>query len=413
MRGMRYVIIGNSTAAVGCVEGIRKVDREGEIVLIASEPHHTYARPLISYLLLGRTDEEHMKYRPDSFYEENGVQAHLGTTLERVDAETKTVYTDKGDAIAYDKLLLATGSRPFVPPMEGLDTVEKKFSFMTLDDAHALNETLTPESRVLIVGAGLIGLKCAEGILHRVGHIQVIDLAPRILPSILDEAGSALVQANLEKQGIEMKLATTVKSFSGSHAVLMDGSECDFDVLVLAVGVRANTDLATGIGAKTGRGIVVDEEGKTTVPDVFAAGDCTETRDITSDTVHVMAILPNAYLQGEAAGFAMAGSHRPFTNAIPMNAIGFFHQHMITAGSYEGEALVWQEGENYKKLVIRDGKLVGFILIGDVARAGIYTSLIRNQTPLSEVDFEKLKDHPQLLAFSGEVRGQKLGGVPR
>ena len=125
MRGMRYVIIGNSTAAVGCVEGIRKADREGEIVLIASEPHHTYARPLISYLLLGRTDEEHMKYRPDSFYEENGVQAHLGTTVERVDAETKTVYTNKGDAIAYDKLLLATGSRPFVPPMEGLETVEK------------------------------------------------------------------------------------------------------------------------------------------------------------------------------------------------------------------------------------------------------------------------------------------------
>ena len=126
-----------------------------------------------------------------------------------------------------------------------------------------------------------------------------------------------------------------------------------------------------------------------------------------------MAILPNAYLQGEAAGQAMAGHHAPFDNAIPMNAIGFFHLHMVTAGSYDGQELVWQEKASYKKLVIRDGKLVGFILIGDVARAGIYTSLIRQQTPLSELDFDKLKEHPQLLAFGPKTRAEKLGGVPR
>lgn len=413
MKVVRYVIIGNSTAAVGGVEGIRKVDPNGSITLIASEPHHTYSRPLISYLLLGRTDENRMKYRPDSFYRVNNVDTRLGVTVTKIDPKQKHVEISSGEQIPYDRLLIATGSRPFVPPMEGLSTVKNRFSFMTLDDARALDRVLTPQSRVLIVGAGLIGLKCAEGILHRVAKVQVVDLAPRILPSILDETGSAMVQEFLEKQGVSILTGTTVERFDGNHATLTSGDTCDFDVLVVAVGVRANTELAKEAGALVGRGIQVDSEGRTSLPDVFAAGDCTETSDLSSGTTHVMAILPNAYLQGEAAGQAMAGHHAPFDNAIPMNAIGFFHLHMVTAGSYDGQELVWQEKASYKKLVIRDGKLVGFILIGDVARAGIYTSLIRQQTPLSELDFDKLKEHPQLLAFGPKTRAEKLGGVPR
>ena len=120
----KYVIIGNSTAAIGCVEGIRSKDKDGEIVLIASENHHTYARPLISYLLQGKTDEERMKYRPDSFYEENHVTAKLGETVTKLDPEKKTVTLKSGEEIPYEKLLVATGSTPFVPPMEGLDTAK-------------------------------------------------------------------------------------------------------------------------------------------------------------------------------------------------------------------------------------------------------------------------------------------------
>ena len=198
----KYVIIGNSTAAIGCVEGIRSKDKDGEIVLIASENHHTYARPLISYLLQGKTDEERMKYRPNSFYEENHVTAKLGETVTKLDPEKKTVTLKSGEEIPYEKLLVATGSTPFVPPMEGLDTVPEKFTFMSLDDAHALESVLTKDSRVLIIGAGLIGLKCAEGIKERVKSITVVDLADRVLPSILDETGSAIVKDFLEKQGI-------------------------------------------------------------------------------------------------------------------------------------------------------------------------------------------------------------------
>ena len=138
-----------------------------------------------------------MKYRPDDFYERNGCTALLGQTVDRIDPKTKQVHLKDGTQVAYDRLLVATGSRPFIPPMQGLDTVPKQHTFMTLDDEKALMADLTAQSRVLIIGSGLIGLKCAEGIYDHCGSITVIDMADRILPSILDQTGSALVQAQM------------------------------------------------------------------------------------------------------------------------------------------------------------------------------------------------------------------------
>ena len=132
---MRYVIIGNSAAAIGGVEGIRRVDAASPIALISAEPHHTYSRPLISYLLWGKTDEERMLYRPRDYYEKMGVTPLLGCTATTIDPAKQIVRLADGRDVPYDKLLVATGSRPFVPPMAGLDQVEKKFSFLTLDDA--------------------------------------------------------------------------------------------------------------------------------------------------------------------------------------------------------------------------------------------------------------------------------------
>ncbi|MEE1493090.1 MAG: FAD-dependent oxidoreductase, partial [Massilioclostridium sp.] len=148
---MNYVIIGNSAGAIGCIEGIRQMDQEGSITLISDEPHHTYSRPLISYLLYGKTDEQRMKYRPDSFYEHNRVKTKLGRTVVKIGKESKQLLLDNDEIVPYDKLLVATGSRPFIPPMEGLDQVKKQFTFMTLDDAKALEAAISPKSRVLIV----------------------------------------------------------------------------------------------------------------------------------------------------------------------------------------------------------------------------------------------------------------------
>ena len=408
---MKYIIIGNSTAAIGAIEGIRQRDLQGEITVIANEPHHTYSRPLISYLLSGKVTEEKMKYRNTNFYTDNHCSL-LQDTVTKVDAQKKQVFLSNGSTLPFDRLLVATGSSAFIPPFAGLDTVKNKYTFMSLDDARNLNEALDINKRVLIIGAGLIGLKCAEGIRNRVAHVAVLDLAPQILSSILDDGGAKHVQNHLENHGIEFKLSSTVKHFDKNTAVLDDGDTVDFDILVLAVGVRPNTMLLDGI-AKIERGIVVNDRSETSVPDIYAAGDCTQTLDVSSGQNKVMAILPNAYMQGETAGINMAGGEKRFDKAIPMNAIGFFGLSIITAGNYFGDVYVADASENYKRLFYSDNRLNGSILIGNVEKAGIYTSLIRERTSLDVIDFALICEKPGLMAFSKEDRMSKLGSEPQ
>ncbi len=411
---MNYVIIGNGTAAVGTIEGIRVIDKESPITIISDENYHVYGRPLISYMLMGKTTEEKMLcYRPLDFYEKNNVKTILGQKASKIDSETKNVILETGESVPYDKLCICTGSSPFIPPMEGLEKVENRTSFMTLEDAKRLDKMLGTgnDKKVLIIGAGLIGLKCAEGIINRVRSLTVIDLAPRILPNVLTEAPASIIQKHLENKGVEFILGDSAAYFSPCSAALKSGKEIDFDILVVAVGVRPNTDAAASAGCEINRGIIIDSHSKTTVDDIYAAGDCTVSHDISANTDRILAILPNAYIQGETAGMNMAGGDRAFTKAIPMNASGFLGLHMITAGSYDGEEYLEQDEGNYKLLVTRDNHLVGFIMIGDVARAGIYTSLIREQVPLDSIDFELIREKPQLMAFSRAERAKKLGGA--
>ena len=412
----RYVIIGNGTAAVGCVEGIRSVDKDGQITVISAEKHHVYCRPLISYYLEGKTDLDRIKYRPDDFYEKNGCRVLYGKSVTAIDKNGKKVTVDDGEVIAYDALCAATGSSPFVPPIDGLDSVDKKFPFLTLDDALAIEKEVSQDSRVLIVGAGLIGLKCAEGLHGRVKSITVCDLAGRVLSSILDDECASLMQTHLEKNGISFLLGDSAEKFDGGTAYMKSGKQVEFDILVMAVGVRPNISLIKDAGGACGRAVTVDDHMRTSLPDIYAAGDCTESVDISSGSVKVMALMPNAYMQGRCAGVNMAGHDDAFDCAIPMNSIGFFGLHAATAGSYFGEAdggEVWEEkdGEHIKRLFVKDGKLTGFIIIGDVERAGIYTAMIRNRTPIGSVDYEKLKNSPNLSAFDAEYRRKVLGGV--
>ncbi|HHY81844.1 MAG TPA: NAD(P)/FAD-dependent oxidoreductase [Clostridiales bacterium] len=408
---MKYVIIGNSAAAVGAVEAIRKNDKEGRIVIVSNENYHVYSRPLISYLLLGKTNEEKMKYRNDDFYRENRCELKLNKTAQRLDIKQKQVIFEDGDAESYDKLLIATGSSPFIPPVQGLDKVKSMYTFTTLDDAKALDNALSENSKVLIVGAGLIGLKCAEGISKKKVEISCIDLSYKVLSSILDDEGSEIIKRHLQDNKIRLYLKRHIIEFKENIAMLDDGTEIPFDVLVMAVGVRPNISLVKDAGGRTNRGIIIDERCQTSIPDVYAAGDCCESMDISSGEAKVMALLPNAYMQGECAGMNMSGLDFVFDKAIPMNAIGLFGKHIITAGTYSGDVYFETDGKNYKKLFYSDNKLNGFILIGDVAKAGIYTALIREKTPLDTLNFELICKTPGLMAFSKRARGEMLGGI--
>ena len=411
---MKYVIIGNGPAAVSCIDGIRSIDTDGKITVISKEAHPAYFRPLISYYLEGKSKAENISCRPADFYEKNGCEIITGEAV-AIDTDQQTVSLKTGEAIPYDKLCICTGSSPFVPPMKGLESVVKKFAFLTIDDSYAIEKAIDETSRVLIIGAGLIGLKCAEGLRDRVQSVTVCDLAPRVLSSILDDECAAIVQKHLEDCGIAFSLGNTADCFGGNTAHMKDDSVIDFDVLVLALGVRPNIGFFKEAGGECGRAIIVDNSMKTSIDNIYAAGDCVEQYDVTFGDKRIMALLPNANLGGHTAGVNMAGGNKEFDNAVPMNSIGFWGLHMMTAGTYanDGNAkMIEEKGEkSIKRFFIRNNRLVGFIIIGNVKSAGIYTNLIRTQTDLSDLDIDALIKNPNLLPFGEIYRRKTLGGV--
>lgn len=408
---MHYVMIGNSIASTACIEAVRAIDAEGSITVIGEEDHPCYSRPLISYLLQGKTDENRMVYRSEAFYEENKVTVMRGVRAQSIDREEKTVCLENGISLWYDKLLLATGSSPFIPPIKGLEEVKNRFTFLTLDEAKRLESNLRKESRVLILGAGLVGLKCAEAIIDKVQSVSVVDLAPRVLMSVLDDAASEQVRTHLQKQGLRFFLGDSIAECTPNEALLQSGTVIGFDLLVIAVGVKPNIQIALEAGLDVNRGILIDEGGRTSDADVFAAGDCTEGPEMISGRKTVLALLPNAYLQGETAGTNMAGGTASFDKAVAMNALSLMGLHLITVGRYEGTSHLVPCKDGYKRLFVKDNHLVGCILVGEAGkRSGIYTAMIRNKVELDSLNFDLICEEPLLMAFAKSVRQQQLGG---
>ncbi len=410
----KYLIIGNSAAGIGGVQGIRSVDPLGQILLISDEPYHTYSRPLISYWLEGRVRPDQMLYRSSNFYDEYGVQTKLGNKVTELDVNNKEVTLDNGEVISFDKLLLATGSHPFVPPINGKDNALDAITFTKMDDARAAFEVVEKCEqegrlpRVVILGAGLIGIKAAEALYNQSESITILDLADRVMPSVFNENASNVMKEHILSKGINLMLETSIEEILDHQVLLTNGDVLDYDLLVLAVGTRPATELALEAGLEVERGILTDKKQQTSVKDIYAAGDCTMSEDISSETIKNMAILPNAFLQGETAGINMAGGDEICNQLFPVNSMGFLGLYLLTAGSYLGDPTIVETPECYKEFFISDNKLNGYIIIGTCDRGGIYTDLIRNKTDLSKLDLDSLLFEPGIGPFNKEARYQKL-----
>lgn len=417
---MRYVIIGNSAAGIGGVEGIRRLDRENPILLISDEPYHTYSRPLISYYLAGIRDEESMLYRPKDFYETHGVETMLHTKVIKVNTRHRQLVLADGRRVPYDKLLIATGGKPFVPPIEGADQAGV-YQFLKLDDAKALKAVARPGTRAVVIGGGLIGLKVAEGLMKRQVAVTVVDLAPHLLSSILDSDGAALVQNHLERHGLTFKLGLTARSIRSEGetkvVTLTSGEELRADFLVIAVGVVPNKDLVEGSAIQVNRGILTDRRLATSVPGVYAAGDVAENYDVLLAQNRVIPILPNAYEQGLVAGINMAGGDAVYPGGFAKNAIGFLGLTLVTAGVVKGDPPAYEEfssrpaEDQYLKVILNDGKLVGFARINAVDRAGILTGLMLNRVDVSELVPQLLTPDLSLLSLPPDLWRSRLEGA--
>ncbi|RII25492.1 MAG: NAD(P)/FAD-dependent oxidoreductase [Geobacter sp.] len=419
---MNYLIVGNSVAAVGAIRAIRELDQQGNITVVSREKHNVYGRPLISYLLGGLITEKRMSYLPDNFYEQNRINLLLDSEVVAVDSKGKSVKLAGGDTIPYDKLLLATGGDPFIPPIEGLTDKDRIFTFTTWDDAAKLKGISADINRAVVIGGGLIGLKAAEGLNLLNKSVTVIELADRVLSSAFDRPAGKIVARKMKANGIDVITEDTVVRIEGeggeiSGVTLKSGDFILCDTVIVAIGVRPAAAFLKGSGIEVNRGIVVDNSMATSVKDIYAAGDVAEAADFFSGQKNPMPIWPDAYIQGDVAGTAMAGGAKDYEGGLAMNSIEFFKVSTISMGvtnplnPAEYEIHTYQDIQNYqyRKIVLQDNRLVGAVLVGNVDRAGIFAGLIREKVDMTPFKDSLLSPDFGFINLSKEIRSRLFG----
>ncbi|MGA1790409.1 MAG: NAD(P)/FAD-dependent oxidoreductase [bacterium] len=431
MISAKYLIIGNSIAAINAIEGIREMDRKGSIILISDEPSHVYSRPLISYYLAERIHEDSMSYRTLSFYDDHQVRTYLGRRAVGLNASDKRVILDDQTEIGFEKLLLATGGVPFIPEIQG-SSLQGVFTFTTLEDAKNLKEfiKLHKVRRAVVLGGGLIGLKAAEALISLKIQTIIIELADRLLSATFDQTASMIIEHALNHIGCAIMKQNTVKAFIEGKdgrigsVLLEDDSRILCDLVIIAIGVQPRIDFVQGTGIEINKGILVDDSLQTSVKSIYAAGDVVECYDYIINKNRPMAILPNASRQGRIAGHNMAGGKREYKGSLAMNSIEIAHIPTVSVGLTDPtlitdperqkriEVLQYvREKENiYQKIIIEGNRIIGVILIGKIDRAGIYTGLIKDKTDISSVKDHLLKEDFGLLSLPKAYRKHLVTG---
>ena len=423
---MRYVIIGNGVSALGAIEGIRQYDKDGDILVVTDEKLTTYGRPLISYVLGGKAKAENLELKPEDYYARMGVTVRLDTRVDCLDVRAKEVVTTANERIPYDKVLVATGGTPSRPPIPGLEG-EDVYTFINWAHAEAVEDEVAAKAKkVAVIGAGLIATKAAEGLSMRGVEVTCI-VRSRLLRVYFDQTASDMVAKHMADAGVGFRHGESpcevLRDDTGRvTGVKTDQGVVECQAVILAAGVKPNKHLAECAGLLCKDGIIVNEHMQTSAPDVFAAGDVAEGKDLLSGESRVIPIWPNAYNQGINAGINMAGAGKAYPGSLSMNATSFHHLPTISVGvvdpaegeGYEVLTHLDQEAETYRKLVFRDDRLVGVILIGEVDMAGLYTSFIRFELPVSPEAKEQLaKGKPSPLFWPDDFfeRSMQPGGV--
>ena len=389
----RLVLVGNGMAGMRVVDEVLARSRERfEIEVIGAEPHPNYNRILLSSVLAGEKEIDDIVLHRREWYAENDIKLLTGETVVKLDVNAKTVTTASGRATDYDKLVLATGSRPVVPPVAGLE-LPGVSAFRNIADLDLMRDASRRDGRAVVVGGGLLGLEAAFGLMKRGMTVTVLHLMQTLMERQLDEAAGLLLQRDLESSGITVLTKAQTEAIVGDGRVdavqLADGRELPADIVVFAVGVRPNIDLARAVGLDVNRGIIVDDFMATSEPDIFAVGECIEHRGQTFGLVGPL------WEQARICAAVLCGdTPQPYVASAPHTSLKVTGIDVFSAGALEArddgddEITLRDAGSNqYKKLVVRDGRLVGAILYGEIADGPWFVELIeskRDITPLRD-----------------------------
>ena len=398
MQHTHYLIVGASHAALSALHAIRLHDAEQEVTLLTRDDSLPYSPTVLPYVVSGRSDPGRVFLRDEDYFAQHKVNYLRGAKVQKVNAGESAVELADGSRIGFDKLLLATGAAPLLPPVPGLAGL--RFHVLrTLADAVALREALPRIKRAVVLGGGLIGMHAAENLAKGGVAVSVVEMQPHVLAGYFDAEASAIIEKVFVANGVRLFTGKHVASFAaqgeGCRAKLADGTELDADLLLVATGVAPVTDFLAGSGIATERGVLVDEHMRTNITNIWAAGDVAQARGFFGSERIINGILPDAVDQGRIAGMAMAEDPgtKTYAGGVPLNTYSFFGQQAVSVGVHE--SALQQPGievrkqadaahERYLKIVLKDNRLAGIFGVNTAFDPGIMWELILRAIDLGE-----------------------------
>ncbi len=423
---IEYVIIGNSAAGLAAAESIRELDRTGKVVVLTEEDCLNYSKPMITYFLAGIIGLDKIYFKDEKFYRDNDIDIRLNARVKSIDTDEMFLISDDGSKYKFRKLLIASGGKPIIPKIKivgsralksSKNTKAGSFNFIdgtnyskvggiftltTLEDAIRVKNYIEKNGikKISILGGGLIGLKAAEAFLEVGVDVNIIELADRILSATFDRQASSIIEKKIKSKGSNIYRDNTIeeiyiKNGKISGYKLKDNRKMECSLLIIAIGVRPDTSFIGSGKLEVKRGIVVDDYMQTSAENIYAAGDVVEGLDILLGENRNIAIWPFAVKQGSVAGINMAGGNKKYSGGFFMNSVEILGIPSISMGltniedkEEKGIELFKDfnpDKNTYKKVVIKNNRIIGVILIGNIERAGIYAGLIENEIDISSV----------------------------
>ena len=386
----KLVLIGNGMAGMRTIDELLKLAPEQyDITVFGAEPHGNYNRILLSPVLAGDKTVDEIIIHDVQWYQNNNISLHTNTTVTLIDRVRRQVIADDGSVVPYDRLVLATGSKPFILPISGRD-LDGVISFRDIDDVNTMIETAQNYKKAVVIGGGLLGLEAANGLMQQGMDVTVVHRSDSLMNQQLDTASADLMRVELEAKGLKFLMAHSTRALVGKTRVekvqFVDGSETAADLVVMAIGVRPNMSLAEKSGIQCERGILVNDTLQTFTPNIYAVGECVQHRQQTFGLVAPL-FEQAKVCANHLAAIGIAMYITPVT-ATQLKVTGI---ELFSAGDFIGDeqcqSLIYKDPERfiYKKIVLKDNKIIGMVLYGDTVDGQWYFSMLNAQQDISAI----------------------------
>lgn len=415
---MKHVIIGAGPAGVIAAETLRKVDPASSVIVIGEEQEPPYSRMALPYYIINKIDEAGTYLRKDTSHFSNKDIDVIRDRVNKVDAAGKKLELANQESVDFDKLLIATGSHPIRPPIEGMD-LPHIYSCWTLEDGRNIVAKAQPGANVVLMGAGFIGCIILEALALRKVNLTVIEMGDRMVPRMMDQTAGNLIKSWCQNKGVNVHTSTKVESITKGDGEALkvnldNGETIAADMVISATGVQANIQFLEGSGIETDYGVLVNERLQSTNPDIFAAGDVCQGKDFSTGEYTVQAIQPTAADHGRIAAMNMAGRNVMHQGCVNMNVLDTMGLISSSYGLWMGVdggdsvQLCDEDRFRYLSLQFEDDVLVGAQALGLTQHVGVLRGLIQTRLKLDKWKDHLMKD-PTRIMEAYLARTQSIG----